>query len=665
MNKITILGLLKDREAILDRLQELGLLQPELALPEQISEEKAAQLLKVSPELRERRLYLSEKMQELERAIKELHRRYPETKTKVKYPQISYQDIERVRADQDRVITRLNEYEDILDHERRAQAEIDEIKREEELLEAWAGVEYDPDITETAQTLLQAGSFKDEASYQEQSRRLAEVLPHAAFVPLKTAGTEVLVVAIALKRDAAAFRMFLAQSDFRPLQTAEANGVPQIRLDNLARRHAIIKEESKVLDKSLHNLASEEVFNFMLLYEAYSMEDERLAAEADLVQTEQIFCLQGWVAQKRTAKLQENLKKDFPLAFEVRPGTPEDNPPVQLSNNIFSKPFEVLLYMFGAPDARELDPTAIMSVFNFLLFGMMLSDIGYGLVLTIGSIILLKKRIMRGDGERMLSMLYLCGISATIWGFVFGGFFGNFLDKLTNGALHVPALWFNPLEDPMRLMAFSVFFGLIHLFFGMGIKMANSIRNNDTFGAVTQVLPWYFILTGGMLLLLGVFQNNAVVSEIGKWMAIVGAVVVLLFAGRGIKNPLKRLVKGLGSLYGITSYVSDLFSYTRILALALATAVIALVFNEIGTMLGNGVGGKIFFLLVGLLGHTLNLALSTLSAYVHSTRLEYVEFFGKFYESGGRFFKPLERKTRYTSLEEPKELKRAELKSSK
>lgn len=195
------------------------------------------------------------------------------------------------------------------------------------------------------------------------------------------------------------------------------------------------------------------------------------------------------------------------------------------------------------------------------------------------------------------------------------------------------------------MMAAGILFGALHLFAGMGIQMYLYWRSGLLTHALFKVLPWYFILIGAGL-------YGGLQMEWAKYLLFVGIVVLLLFSAVGQRNPIKRLFSGLGALYGITGYISDLLSYSRILALALATSVIAMVVNILATMGGFSILGVVLFLVVMPFGHLLNLALSGLSAYVHTTRLQYVEFFGKFYTGGGLAFVPLsEQRTKYIRLQ--------------
>lgn len=210
------------------------------------------------------------------------------------------------------------------------------------------------------------------------------------------------------------------------------------------------------------------------------------------------------------------------------------------------------------------------------------------------------------------------------------------------------------MEEPQKLLIWSMIFGVIHLFGGMVMKIINEIKFGKISNIFFDTIPWFFIIIGLGLMLGGSSLNIAAfdIGEIGKWLAIVGAAIVLLFAGRAKKNIFSRLITGIGGLYGVINYLGDILSYTRVLALVLATSVIATVVNFLASMVSGGIIGWIFAVVILIGGHILNLALSGLSAYVHSSRLQYVEFFGQFFEGGGRFFKPLKYKTNYLKIKE-------------
>ena len=240
-----------------------------------------------------------------------------------------------------------------------------------------------------------------------------------------------------------------------------------------------------------------------------------------------------------------------------------------------------------------------------------------------------------------------CGISTIFWGAMFGGYFGNLVTQVAESwfgmTVTVPSV-FDPLNDPMSVMILSFILGGIHLFVGMGIKIYMLAREGHLMDGLMDVGLWYLVLIGLPLMLLPAFFN------VGMVLAIVGAVGLVLTQGRHEKNILMKPIKGVMSLYDITSYLSDVLSYSRILALGLAGGVIANVFNLLGTMPGFNLIGIIVFVLIFVIGTAFNVAISGLGAYVHTARLQYVEFFGKFYEAGGRPFKPFQPNTKYTLI---------------
>ena len=317
------------------------------------------------------------------------------------------------------------------------------------------------------------------------------------------------------------------------------------------------------------------------------------------------------------------------------------------------------------PKRYEFDPTGIMAIFYYIFFGMMFSDAGYGLVMTIACAVVLRKFKNMEEGLRKsVKMFFFCGISTTFWGAMYGSFFGDAITVIGrtffNADWKFPALWFDPIQgtNSMTLLMYCFLFGIIHIFVGLGISGYMSIKNGKPLDAVYDVLSWYLLVGGGILALLSMdmlksmtgFTLPPVFLTIGGVCALIGALIILFFSGRGSK-PVKRLLKGIYGVYGVTGYLSDILSYSRLLALGLATGVIAQVFNQIGSMFGGGLG-VIPFIIVFLIGHTLNIGINALGAYVHTNRLQFVEFFGKFYEGGGEKFAPFKINTKHYNIKE-------------
>ena len=257
-----------------------------------------------------------------------------------------------------------------------------------------------------------------------------------------------------------------------------------------------------------------------------------------------------------------------------------------------------------------------------------------------------------------------------IWGILFGGYFGdavNVISRVFFGhEVGIKPLWFAPLDDPMKLLVFSMLFGVIHLFTGLGIKGYMCLRDKKYMDFLCDVVLWYALLVGLLIMLIpsdlfaSIAQMEIVfppfVNTLGKVLAIVGAVGIVLMSGRNNKNFALRLALGAYDLYNVSGWLSDVLSYSRLLALGLATGVIASVINQMGSMAGKSVFGAILFIVVFIFGHIFNLAINLLGAYVHTNRLQFVEFFGKFYEGGGREFNPFKANTKYADVKEETKL---------
>ena len=406
---------------------------------------------------------------------------------------------------------------------------------------------------------------------------------------------------------------------------------------------------------------------FCILSDYYRIRAEKYGVLGNISQSEKAFFLSGYVPSDMADSLCRTLTEEYGAAAETE--TAEDAP-VLLKNKTMPSSFEGVLESFGLPKKGEIDPTAIMSVFYVFLFGLMLSDAAYGAVITLACFFMLRKfKGMEDSMKKSIRMFMYCGISTFVWGVLFGGYFGDAPDVIsrvffgrTAEKAVIPALWFVPINNPMKLLLYSMLFGLIHLFTGLGIKGYMALKEKDYKAFFFDVVSWFMLIIGLLLLLLksSIYESLSgaalslgdVGTKIAEALAAAGALIILLTGGRPSKNIGKRLAKGAYSLYDITSWLSDLLSYSRLLALGLATGVIASVINQMGSMAGKSAFGVIMFVAVFIFGHIFNLAINLLGAYVHTNRLQYVEFFGKFYEGGGRKFNPFKENTKYVKIEE-------------
>ncbi len=401
--------------------------------------------------------------------------------------------------------------------------------------------------------------------------------------------------------------------------------------------------------------------------DALLIERDSLAADTQVEKDTDLFRLEGWVRSDEMDKVEQALKSVTEAYYtEYRDPTEDETPPTVLKNDKFNTPFESLITLYSLPDARGIDATPYMTPFYIFLFGVMLSDTGYGLILSLGAWLFIKLKKPTGGLRGLAMVLFWGGISTMIWGVLVGTFFGLDFDALL-GTNDVFPLLIDPTGNPVGMLLFCLLLGVIHLICGHLIKMKMCFADKDWQSAVFDNLSWVFVLAGLVLaalpmastffdppLALGWF-NALHLNTVGLVLLLAGAAMVLLFKGRDKKNPISRLASGLGGLYGATSYLSDILSYARLLALGIATGYLAMVFNTLCSMLmgGSGVMKVVGFLIAVVLLialHLFSIAINTLGTFVHCARLQYVEFFGKFYEEGGRAFKPLQYKTKHVQI---------------
>ncbi|NMA92741.1 MAG: V-type ATP synthase subunit I [Firmicutes bacterium] len=378
---------------------------------------------------------------------------------------------------------------------------------------------------------------------------------------------------------------------------------------------------------------------FMVYYDYLQNELNKREAAENLARTEAAFYLEGWVPAPALADLTATLEEgaDTAVLLVQDPG-PGEEFPILLQNQGPTDAFEVVTRLYGSPSTRDLDPTPLMAPFFFVSFGICLSDVCYGALLSTMAFLMSRKMKLAGMGRQLVNLLFWGGLSAILFGVLMGGWFGDLIP--------IGPLWFNPLDDPMRMLIVSFVVGIIQVYFGMGIQAFRNIKAGRPWDAFFDQGGWYLFLTGLILLILP--GGGA----IGKWAAIAGALVLILTQGRSQENPVRKLLSGILSLYDVTGFLSDVLSYSRLLALCLATGVIASAVNTMGGMLAGSIVGAVLMVILLAGGHIFNLVISTLSSYVHTSRLQYIEFFNKFFEGGGKAFQPFQIKTKFVDVEE-------------
>ena len=399
-----------------------------------------------------------------------------------------------------------------------------------------------------------------------------------------------------------------------------------------------IEQERKEFYKKTEELLAYRQ-HLMAYFDFLENERDKNEAISKFARTETAFLLEGWIPASITSDLEKILtEKTETAVLIIRDPDPEENVPVLLQNSGAADAFEVVTKLYSTPKQREIDPTPLIAPFFFVFFGICLTDAGYGVILSLLALFIMRKLKLGGMGKQLIKLLFLGGISSFIFGVLMGGWFGDLIK--------IRPIWFNPLDDPMRMLVFSFVLGIIQIFFGMGVRAYQEIKAGRVLDALFDQGLWFVFLIGLISLAFPQF------SAVGKWLAVGGALGLILTQGRRQKGLIKKFLSGLVSLYDVTGYLSDVLSYSRLLALGLATGVIATAINTMSGLLSGSVVGIIAMVIFLIGGHFFNLMIGTLGAYVHTSRLQYIEFFGKFFEGGGKAFKPFCNTTKFVDIEE-------------
>ena len=375
-----------------------------------------------------------------------------------------------------------------------------------------------------------------------------------------------------------------------------------------------------------------------------SQEIAREENKARLIDTDAAFLLEGWVPADKEGELAQ-LLGGFTCALETADPAPEEYPevPVKLKNNAITRSMNTITEMYSLPAYDGVDANPLMAPFFIVIFGLMMADMAYGLLIVLGTGVYLKKA--RPKNPYFMEMFFWCGISTFIVGALTGGFFGDFIPQLLKiinpaSTFEMPAL-FTPLTNTMEIMGASLVMGLIQIFTGMTVSVVKKVQDGDFIDALFSEITWWIILGGTALAIFGIG------SVAGVPVVLVIGILMLVLGGTRNAKGFGKVTSLIGLVYnGVTGYFSDTLSYIRIMALMLSGSVIASVFNTLGATFGN----VILFVIISMVGNALNLALNLLGCYVHDLRLQCLEFFGRFYKEGGRPYQPLAIDTKYVDV---------------
>ena len=469
------------------------------------------------------------------------------------------------------------------------------------------------------------------------------------------------------KEDEEAVTAALDKCDFLKVNFSDIATTAQAAYDDLEKRQLALADENAALIETLMDLA-ESLNDIEVLYDVEGTNLNVCLQKQKLYQTQNCIVLAGWLPEAAEEKVLRGLSA-FECACEISEPEEGDEVPVLLRNNPFAGTFEWVIEMYSYPKYGGFDPTLIMSIFYFLIFGLMFADVGYGLLLVLACFGGVKLLNPKEGLKRMMLMFGYCGISCMIMGVLFGGWFGdlpvaimnNFFPQFGGQAQNTPighffnnGVFFNPVSSSIPFLFVALGMGEVHLVAGMAVNMVLTWKSGKRIQALCENIPYWVMFAGvdlmAPLAAAGMISSDPLapqtqallenLSGIGMYVMFLGIAMILFLKGIGEKTFFAWLLKGLGGLYSLISFASDLLSYSRILALGLVASVIAQVINMLTSLGASGPIGFIFMVIVMILGHGLNLAINLLGTFVHAARLQYIEFFGKFYEDGGEAFKP-------------------------
>jgi len=649
MNKLTLVGLNTDKTDILNQLMALGVVEitaQDLDTSDHLSQWSH---LITHDDRTDSIAYLNNLLEQVRFALNRLAKYNGEKKPLFTGKRtVTVNEFHAVEDEQHRLqnivadIHRLSEEQQVL------QAERNKLSSLIATLEPWETLDIPIDFKGTKYAKVTLGVLPSAIDVAKLQTELVEAVPACYLEVINSDRFQHYTVLICHRQLQADAEGVLKKFGFSPVAFSGMTGTVSQQIKAAKERIAQFEQEYQEKEAEIAAFAVEKT-NLELFHDyLVGMLDQEQTIET-LTKTPSVFLIDGWLPARLSEQIKKHLTEQWTCIVEIREPAEDEEFPVLLENNSLGSSVESITAMYGLPNCREVDPNAVMAPFFIGFFGLMLGDGGYGLIMTLASLFALWKFDLDEQQKRYAKLVLYGGIATMFWGLMFGSWFGiaYFGER---------PLWLNPVNAPEEMLKWSLLFGVIHLYAGIAMKGVNHIRNGKYLDILWDVVAWYVLFTGFIFVVLPQVPNMHLEDptffvDLGKKLMLVGAIVLILTQGRENKGIISKLVSGIGSLYDLVSFLSDVLSYSRLLALGLATSVIGSIVNEIATMAGlNNIITILLCVVVLVFGHSLNFAINALGAYVHSSRLQYIEFFGKFYQSGGKPFKPLKYRTKYVKL---------------
>ena len=537
------------------------------------------------------------------------------------------------------------------DRIRRIGAEESRLRTAIEALRPWAALELPLECAETGSCSVTLGAAPVRTDPARAEAALAEAAEEAELFPVSTDKSQRYLLLLSRKEQTAAALDALRAVGFAPVAFAGLTGTAQENIDRSEAELRALAEEKTACEQAIVDKAPEREA-LRLACDAAQTRVSLAETEEKLCGTENVVLLQGWMPAEREEELGKVFER-FGCAWESEDPPEEEYPevPVSLKNNKFTNSLNMVTNMYSLPAYGTVDPNPLMAPFFILFFGLMMADMGYGLIMIAAAIVALVKMKPEGGSRVFCQLLLYGGIATFAMGALTGGFFSDIpyqIVHLLNPDSTWPGLWhlFSPETDSTMVLYGSMVLGVLHLNTGMAVSFVQKWKAGNKGDAIFEEGSLWVILVGAILFALDLLLvHSAALHYAGLAVLIIGAAALLFGAGRHAKG-FGKVTAAFGCIYNTaTGWFGDVLSYSRIMALMLAGGVVGKVFNTVAVMPAQNSGVNVVtvlaFLIIFLLGHAMNFALNLLGCYVHDLRLQCLEFFGKFYVDGGKPFKPL------------------------
>ena len=534
-------------------------------------------------------------------------------------------------------------------------SEQDKLDEERNILLPWLNLNFKTNELETKTTKIILGVIKKE-DYKKFKKNISEKFPKAEVGWVNRDDNIINAIIIFSREYEKNLLSLTASYNFKLIELSALDVLPKERFSQINGEIESIKNKIQDLKAQAQESAQKYLLNLQAISDILTWQTNQEQIQKEFLFTKETFSILGWIKKSELSNLKQELKKitNSAEAFVLKQKEGEQIP-IVMENSRFLKPFEFVTNIYSFPQYGEIDPTPYLAGFFIIFFGMCLTDAGYGLALALGSFLALKFLKFDAGFKKLLRLLFYGGIITFVAGALTGGWFGIVLENLPS-FLSIPLIklrQINPVNDPITMLVISLILGYIHLLFASVVDLVWKIKHNEIKKGLIDSGVWiYFLLVVGLWLIAYLDIIFAGLANIFVYLIYSSLILIILTQGKG-KSMIAKVLGGLGELYfGVTGYISDILSYSRLLALGLATGIIGMVINIVGSMANEMIPyvGWIFMILILIVGHLMNLTISLVGAFVHAGRLQYVEFFKRFFEGGGKEFKPFKKSSQYINL---------------